>query len=228
VKKSECIAKYGEAAWQKQLAQSRAWQKAHQEQENARSKKWKETHPEEVKAYHKEYREEHPEQVKANHQEQNRNGGKHYDQKLEYMHTGLQGARNKVRNKHNKQYKPYKDIIAPESQLHHEWIPVTSEYRGVALVEAKPHQYGIIDVIEILDGKITLLTEEEVKKKGGKDMNNEKKVEGRVTSWGVRLAVPAGIIKGIGLVLEDEVEWALEERDGKMVAVLSKKKEARE
>jgi hypothetical protein len=54
-------------------------------------------------------------------------------------------------------------------------------------------------------------------------MNNEKTVEGKVTSWGVRLAVPAPIIKGIGLVVGNEVEWELEDREGKMVAVLSKR-----
>ena len=37
-----------------------------------------------------------------------------------------------------------------------------AEYRGLALVDAKPHRYGIIDVILILDGKITLLTKEDV------------------------------------------------------------------
>ena len=52
----------------------------------------------------------------------------------------------------------------------------------------------------------------------------EKKIEGKVTAWGLRLAVPAGVIKGIGLVLQDEVEWQIEERDGEKVAVLSKKK----
>jgi hypothetical protein len=78
--------------------------------------------------------------------------------------TGLQGARNKIRLKHRNQYRPYKQIIAPDSQIHHEWIPKTAEYRGLALVEANAHQYGIVDVIQILDGKITLLTEEQVRK----------------------------------------------------------------
>jgi hypothetical protein len=115
--------------------------------------------------------------------------------------SGLQGARKRIRMKHGREYRPYKMIIAPESQIHHEWIDDTAEYRGVALVETKPHQYGIIDVIQILDGEITVLTEAEVKKAGGKDMDKEKRIEGRVTAWGLRLAVPAGVIKGIGLVL---------------------------
>lgn len=53
-------------------------------------------------------------------------------------------------------------------------------------------------------------------------MNDEKKIVGRVTAWGIRLQVPAGIIKGIDLVVEDKVVWAVEERDGKKVAILSK------
>jgi hypothetical protein len=65
--------------------------------------------------------------------------------------------------KHAHQYKPYKDSIAPDSQIHHEWVPETAEYRGVALVEAEQHMHGFVDVIEILAGKITLLTEEEIK-----------------------------------------------------------------
>lgn len=38
-----------------------------------------------------------------------------------------------------------------------------NEYDGVALVEADRYQHGIIDVIQILKGKITLLTEKEIK-----------------------------------------------------------------
>jgi hypothetical protein len=149
VKKSECIAKYGKEAWRKQLAQSRAWQKAHREEDNARSKK---------------YREEHPEEVRVDNQESYRKGGKRYNKTLEYKRTGIPGEKNRIRMKHARLYKPYKAIIAPDSQIHHEWVPETSDYRGVALVEANPHRYGIIDVIQIVDGEITLLTEEEIKK----------------------------------------------------------------
>jgi hypothetical protein len=56
-------------------------------------------------------------------------------------------------------------------------------------------------------------------------MNNEKTVEGKVTSWGVRLAVPAPIIKGIGLVVGNEVEWEIKEVGGKKAAILMKKEE---
>ena len=54
-------------------------------------------------------------------------------------------------------------------------------------------------------------------------MSEEKKIEGKVTAWGIRLQVPAPVIKGIGLVQGDKVLWAIEERHGKMVAVLQKK-----
>jgi hypothetical protein len=149
VKKSECIAKYGEAAWEKILEQRRAYYKAHKEQENAATKKW---------------REEHPEHVIVKNREKGRKGGRRYAKHLKGKTTGIQGDKNIIRAKHAREYKPYKDTIAPESQIHHEWVPDTSEYRGVALVEADAHMHGFVDVIEILDGKITLLTEEEVKK----------------------------------------------------------------
>ena len=54
-------------------------------------------------------------------------------------------------------------------------------------------------------------------------MTEEKKIEGKVTSWGVRIQVPAPVIKGIGLVVGDEVLWTIEERHGKKVALLQKK-----
>jgi hypothetical protein len=169
MKKEERIARYGEEAYERYLEQRRAWGKAHKKEEKARKKKYREEHKEEAKAQTKRWQEEHPEKVKANStrssQEQGRKGGKYYDITLEDNRTGLRGERNKIRTKHGKQYRPYKMIIAPDSQIHHEWIPDTSEYRGVALVEAEQHMHGIVDVIEILEGSITLLTEEEVKRK---------------------------------------------------------------
>jgi hypothetical protein len=144
MKKEDFIAKYGEEKYKKRVEQSREYYKEHREELKPRKKK---------------YREEHLGQTAAYNRETNRKGGKRYDKTLEYDRTGLRGERNAIRNKHQKQYRLYKNIIAPDSQLHHEWIVDTAEYRGVALVEATPHQYGIIDVIQILDGKITLLTE---------------------------------------------------------------------
>lgn len=152
MKKEEYIKRYGEAAYEKMSEQNRE-----------RTKTYREKHREELNAAQKKYNEEHPEEVIATSQEQCRKGGKYYDNHLEYNQTGIQGERHTIRVTHARQWKPYKDIITPDSQIHHEWIPKTAEYRGVALVEAKPHQYGIIDVILILDGEITLLTEGEVK-----------------------------------------------------------------
>ena len=46
----------------------------------------------------------------------------------------------------------------------------TARYMGIALVEKNAHRHGIVNVIEILEGQLTLLTEEETggeKKKNG-------------------------------------------------------------
>lgn len=130
MKKSEFIARYGEAAYAKLLARDVIWYKQH---------------PEERVAARREY---------------TNKGGQYYERNLVYRRTCLQGKRNKVRANHAKQWRKYKNIIAPDAQIHHEWIPGTAGYRGVALVEADQHMHGIVDVIEILDGEITLLTEE--------------------------------------------------------------------
>jgi hypothetical protein len=166
MKKDEVIKRYGKAAWEKKLEQRRARYKAHPLEEKARNNKYREEHKEEANAATRKWREEHPEQVLENNkrssQEKCRTNGKYYDKKLVYKRTGIPGDKNRIRNKHNKQYHPYKDIIAQDSQIHHEWIPPTDEYRGVALVEADAHMHGFVDVIAILDGEITVLTEEQI------------------------------------------------------------------
>jgi hypothetical protein len=106
------------------------------------------------------WREQNPEKV----HEYNRKGGKFYEKRYKYKQIGLQGERERIRKKHGNKWRPYKAIIAPNSQIHHQWRPETSEYDGVALVEKDQHQHGVIDVIEILEGKITLLSEEEVRR----------------------------------------------------------------
>lgn len=164
MKKEERIARYGEEAYERRLAQGREYKKAHREEQTAYKKKYREEHPQQEKAASKKRREANPEKVKARNNEIGRKGGKYYDHTLDYNRTGLRGARKRIRTMHQNQYRPYKQIIAPDSQLHHEWIPETSDYRGVALVEADAHMHGFVDVIEILDGKITLLTEDEVRK----------------------------------------------------------------
>lgn len=85
---------------------------------------------------------------------------KHY---REHQSTGIPGERNSIRNKHRSRYRKYKQIIAPDSQIHHEWIGGTAEYQGMALVEKYQHQYGFIDVIQILEGEITLFSEADIK-----------------------------------------------------------------
>lgn len=142
------IEKHGEAAYEKILQQSRVWLAQHREEHNTTQKKWCDANPK---------------KVKANNQEHGRKGGKYYKKALEYQHTGLSGKRNRIRWNHGHKYHSFKKIIAPESRIHHEWIPGTAEYTGVALVETDQHMYGFVDVIKILDGKITLLTEKEVK-----------------------------------------------------------------
>ena len=121
--------------------------------------KWAVHHREEVNVTRRAWAAANPDKILAYSQEQCRKGGKFYEKKLEYQHTGLQGERYGIRKKHGRQYRPFKQIIAPNSVLHHEWIPGTARYRGVALVEKDQHMHGFIDVIQILEGKITLLME---------------------------------------------------------------------
>lgn len=207
MKKAERIKRYGEEAYEKHLAQTRAWYKAHREEEKVKVRAW---------------REENPEKERAIQHEKSRKGGKCYDKKLEYNKTGIPGEKMKIRRKHNKEYKPFKDIIAPDSQIHHEWIPQTAEYRGVALVEKDPHQYGIIDVIQILDGKITLLTEEAVRnrlkeKKVKNEMTEKKENKGRylqlhyyVSDADEALIFQAGVEVGrfLDIAVQDAVKHA--------------------
>ena len=119
---------------------------------------------EKIKARSEKWRRDHPEEAEEQQHEICRKGGKYYERRLKYRLTGIPHEKDLVRGKHRRIWTPYKQIIAPESQIHHEWLPETANYRGVALVEKEQHRYGIIDVIQILEGKITLLTEEEIRK----------------------------------------------------------------
>lgn len=180
--KEDYIKRYGEAAHEKMRAQNRAWYQANRKKSLARNQAWAEAnperirvlsrirsaafrknHPERAKVRDRVWRDANPEKVKMKSYAKDRKGGKYYEKKLEYNRTGLAGERNRVRAKHGRLWGPYKRIIAPDSVQHHQWRPGTAKYDGVALVEKDQHQYGIIDVIQILEGKITLLTEEEVR-----------------------------------------------------------------
>lgn len=153
MKKEEFIKRRGEGAYKKKQQQDHAGYIQHREERRERAitrvKKWQEANPD---------------KAKANNQERCHKGGKYYGAKLEYNHTGLQGERSRIRVKHAIQYHPFKHIISPDSQIHHEWIPGTANYCGVALVEKNPHRHGIIDVIQILEGQVTLFTEKEIAK----------------------------------------------------------------
>ena len=146
--KQDCIKRFGQAAFEKHRQQTREWKSANSEQVKIKDREWKKANPEKVKAIRLEL---------------NRNGGKYYGNKRHYTMNGIPHARELIRMSHRREWTPYKQIIAPESQLHHEWIPETADYRGVALVEANPHMHGFIDVIWILEGEITLLTEDDIK-----------------------------------------------------------------
>ena len=148
MKKEERIQRYGEVAYQKEKKHGRVRYTKHHEEYNKRSAKWRETHPEEVV---------------ASARERGRKGGKYYDKVLKYMRTGLPYKRNLVRHSHRRKWNPFKRIIAKDSVLHHEWIPETADYRGVALVEKNQHLHGFIGVIQILEGGITLFTEAEIR-----------------------------------------------------------------
>ena len=179
MKKEETIKKYGLAAYEKHLQQRMVWYTQHREEEKGTHKVWCEGHREEVHAIDAKWREANPDKkkesnqkwaaanqgkVKAISQEQSRKGGKYYRKQLEYQHTGLQGERNRIRCKHWGIYRGISQAT-PNSQIHHEWIPGTAKYRGVALVDKEAHQNGIIKVIKLLEGEITLFTEERLKEK---------------------------------------------------------------
>lgn len=131
--KDEFIAKYSEEAYKKRAAE--------------KSRQWRKAYPEKAKEY--------------NH-ELSRKEGKYYLKALKYDHTGLRGERGRIRRNHQYMWRQYKNVIAPKSQLHHQWIPGSAQYAGVALVEKDQHMHGRIKVIKILDGEITVFSEKEL------------------------------------------------------------------
>lgn len=130
--KDEFIERYGEVAYEKKLERSNEWNRMN------------------------------PEKMERRAHNQNRKGGKYYEKTLGHNRTGLRNERNKIRMKHRNNWREYKKRIAPGSQIHHEWLFETADFRGVALVEADQHRQGNINVIQILDGEITLFTEKEI------------------------------------------------------------------
>ena len=108
----------------------------------------------------------HREGILERQRKRDRKGTESYERKRLYQMAGIPYTKRLIRGKHQEQWKPFKQIIAPNSVLHHEWIPNTADYRGVALVEKNQHQHGFIDVIQVLEGEITLLTEAEIREYG--------------------------------------------------------------
>lgn len=151
---------------EEKAAYKKKWQEEHPGQVAASGKKWRIEHKEQIAASGKKYRVEHPEQKAANDCEHSNKGGKFYEQTLVYNTTGLRGERTKRRVKDANHWRPYKKIIASDSQIHHAWCPNSAECTGVALVEKDQHMHGIIDVIQILDGEITVFTEKEIRERG--------------------------------------------------------------
>lgn len=132
MKKEEFIKRYGEETYKRKLEKNREW--------NQRN----------------------PDRNKATNMEIGRKGGKYYEKHRICKNIGIQGKRNVVRGGHRRQWRQYKNIIAPDSQCHHNWCPNSAEYTGLALVEADAHRHGFIDVIEILAGEVNLFTEREI------------------------------------------------------------------
>jgi hypothetical protein len=157
--KSEFIGKYGETAYARKLAQKREWNKQNPERDTENHRRWREENSERVAETRRRWAEGNPQKIIQSHREASRKGGEFYEKRLEYDHTGIPGDKNKIRGKHRREYKPYKDIIAPESQIHHQWKPNSAEYVAVALVEKDAHMRGFINVIEILDGEVNIFTE---------------------------------------------------------------------
>ena len=133
MKKEETIRRWGIEAYNHEMELSKIWRQNNQERVKAHAKK-----------------------------ERNSPGGIHYEKILRKNTEGLRHKRAKRRSRDGHKYRPYKQIIAPESQLHHSWLVGSAECKGVALVEADQHMHGFIDVIEILEGEITLYTEKEI------------------------------------------------------------------
>ena len=159
MKKREIIEEYGKQEYERRKEQNRK-----------RTRLWREKNVERDRVSSRNWSLQHPAEVRKTHQNQSRKGGRFYVKKQLYDHIGLQGERNKIRSRDWRMWHTYKQIIAPDSQLHHEWVPRTAEYNGLALVEKDQHQHGSIDVIEILDGEITVFTEQELREPENMDV----------------------------------------------------------
>lgn len=160
--KEDYIAQHGEEAYAKKLAQRKEWGDNLPGGEAQRSKERRDADPEKWRAYCRDWSRRNPETNKKKGRQVSRKTGKYYAKKQKYKQTGIPGERERIRMRHGYYWRKYKNFVAPNSQLHHQWVPNTADYTGLALVEKDAHRYGRIDVIQILEGKITLLTEKEI------------------------------------------------------------------
>ena len=144
MKKKERIIRYGIEAYEKFLDQTRRWKKDNPDTVIAHNAVWTK---------------------KLTCEGVNRKGGKYYLKIKTYYQKEIPKAKHVVRSFHQRLYQPFKNIIDPNglTHIHHEWVAKTANYRGVALVEKDQHSHGYIDVIEILEGKITLMTEKDIR-----------------------------------------------------------------
>ena len=152
--KEEFIRKYGEEAYEAKVRRRRESRKSRQGYKNelAGSAIWWSKNLEKIEEYAK---------------GRNRPGGIYYDEILRKNKEGLRHERAKRRGRDGHKYREYKQIIDPEglSQVHHSWYRGSAECSGIALVEKSQHQHGYIDVIQILEGEITLFTEAEIRER---------------------------------------------------------------
>ena len=160
--KEDFIEKHGKDAYAKRLERRREWGANLPGGEKQRSQDRRDADPEQAREYDRAWRDRNPQKIIEKGKKVSRKGGKYYKKQQVYKQTGLQGERNKIRYKHANQWRKYKRIIAQDSQVHHQWQKASAEYDGIALVEANKHRYGIIDIIQILEGEITILTEREI------------------------------------------------------------------
>jgi len=135
MKKTETIRRRGLKAYERDLSLSKIW---------ARSN---------------------PERTREYARRRNRPGGKYYMSVLRKNTEGLRHERANRRGRDGAKYRHFKKFIDPlgQTQVHHSWYVASAECEGVALVEKNQHQHGFIDVIEILEGEITVFTEQELR-----------------------------------------------------------------
>ena len=155
--KQEYIKYYGEEGWRNLLEKQKEYYKQNKERKKRYSNEYRKVHVEKYKGYKKHWALRNPDKIKQTRNNQCRKTGLFYERNLIKEHTGLRGARNKIRSKHANVWRKYKGNWLIETQIHHEWIEGTAGYRGIAIVDKMEHQYGIINPIKILEGEITLL-----------------------------------------------------------------------